>query len=931
MSCSGSNYLQTLVGPAQCLTTCPLPTIPDLSTHRCIICDASCASCSGPGPGNCMSCLGNNYLQSPFGPSQCLSTCPLQTYSDISTHICQLCDSTCATCSTAGSNYCLSCKPNFFLQTLTGPAQCLSNCPSHTYPDTLTNVCQNCDISCETCQNSGSDFCQSCNGTKMLQSSTGPSQCLTSCPTHTFACSSPNICKSCDSTCQDCLNEFVGGCISCPSGKFLNSLDLPTSCVNACTSGYYGDNSNQACSKCESLCKECFSNSFNCTSCFDGFYYDYNFSSSLGSCKIHANLLSTENPLIYNLTFSTNYSYLYAKYINATTISITNIMNSSYSFYIHKINNVQIFQLVLFNVSVVIPSDRIITMSLNPPNFILTSPIQLQSYILSNNTQYFSNFNSSQTWQDSLVNITKDVNDALSTGGYVAAQIALLNSPLTAYTLIAMDCIQLLRYYLVDYPQIDLDFFSQSMPTSQMTPTLRINEDPADGQLPDSFQNYNVSIYAFNGNGSYLIEGTSYFLLAYLLKLFRKRFSATRRKGIKYFIVLSSIIFIWCLPLSFFISNCVNIFFPMVLIYRYHSFETTFAKFDFAYSVGLGVAFSIFICFLFRKMKQIRNIIEKEKNFSKVTPFSDNVAKQMADRSPTIGFSQMNFSSASPALSPMRVHPIKQESPLETMNKSEIPALSPMRVFPAKQESPPEIFSKTEIFSKNITINKLARGIIKKTMVSDFQINSFFEETSPIKEDHFIPPEVEEPNKYRFMHISFHHKLFLQIIYVPLTVIFQMGLITIAIFFYDQPYYALAACITWCPVLISFNLFLNPYKSKVDLFHELFNNLCVLACYGFAFYMSYMDKNNIFDADLKANLGFSIVGANALIILLFLIRTVAAWLKIIVFFIKLICKIFLRKFKRRNAIFDEKSANKDEDEGDEILEKLLELEGVLKN
>ena len=92
-----------------------------------------------------------------------------------------------------------------------------------------------------------------------------------------------------------------------------------------------------------------------------------------------------------------------------------------------------------------------------------------------------------------------------------------------------------------------------------------------------------------------------------------------------------------------------------------------------------------------------------------------------------------------------------------------------------------------------------------------------------------------------------------------------------------------------------------------------------------------MDKNNIFDADLKANLGFSIVGANALIILLFLIRTVAAWLKIIVFFIKLICKIFLRKFKRRNAIFDEKSANKDEDEGDEILEKLLELEGVLKN
>ena len=124
---------------------------------------------------------------------------------------------------------CLTCSTGFYLQSLTGPALCLNTCPTHTYPDAGTLICQTCDATCNACQSPGTAVsCMSCSSGSYLQSTSGPAKCLATCPSHTYQDSSTNTCQTCDASCTNC--QFPGtssNCMSCPSGLFLQSLTGP--------------------------------------------------------------------------------------------------------------------------------------------------------------------------------------------------------------------------------------------------------------------------------------------------------------------------------------------------------------------------------------------------------------------------------------------------------------------------------------------------------------------------------------------------------------------------------------------------------------------------------------------------------------------------------------------------------------------------------
>ena len=122
-----------------------------------------------------------------------------------------LCDSSCLTCNAVNdADQCLSCPSGKYLQAMTGPTKCRSTCPTHTYSDQGTNICQICDSICKTCENSFST-CTSCQMDLYL---TSQHLFLINCPTNEFMFLAEKKCY-----------------LICPNGNYGNILGF--TCVQS--------------------------------------------------------------------------------------------------------------------------------------------------------------------------------------------------------------------------------------------------------------------------------------------------------------------------------------------------------------------------------------------------------------------------------------------------------------------------------------------------------------------------------------------------------------------------------------------------------------------------------------------------------------------------------------------------------------------------
>ena len=156
-----------------------------------------------------------------------------------------LCDSSCLTCNAANdASQCMSCPSGTYLKTLVGPAQCVSTCPNHTYPDKVTNICQVCDFTCEICENSASN-CISCQMGWYL---TSKHLCLINCPNNEFMFFDQKKCYS-----------------VCPEGYYGNILDF--TCVLICPNGTFKNSNHTLCEICSFDCQTCSQTSFYCGGC----------------------------------------------------------------------------------------------------------------------------------------------------------------------------------------------------------------------------------------------------------------------------------------------------------------------------------------------------------------------------------------------------------------------------------------------------------------------------------------------------------------------------------------------------------------------------------------------------------------------------------------------------------------------------------------
>lgn len=241
------------------------------SADSCAGCHSSCASCSGGGGDQCLTCAPATPIfveasPQPGGGSpevgSCVASCTaLGRY--IAGGRCEPCHSNCATCSNGGAEACLSCNPDGERPFKFG-SQCLQSCPD-TPPNFVRSIsagvfeCEPCDASCASCSGSHPYSCLSCpsNGTKY---SMGDGKCVATCPDDHYA--SGTACLKCRDDCATCSNGDE--CMACrragatlqPSGR----------CTGGCPDGEFESPPGE-CQACDESCSSCHGSSASCTSC----------------------------------------------------------------------------------------------------------------------------------------------------------------------------------------------------------------------------------------------------------------------------------------------------------------------------------------------------------------------------------------------------------------------------------------------------------------------------------------------------------------------------------------------------------------------------------------------------------------------------------------------------------------------------------------
>jgi cysteine-rich repeat protein len=193
------------------------------------LCDATCATCTGPASNQCTSCTAGRFLSG----SQCLP-----------------CHSTCATCFGPLDNQCTSCPVGTTLtpnNTCVVPAQCgdgIVTAPEQCDDGNAANG-DGCDANCtvtgcgngvvttgEQCDDGNAangDGCEAnctttpvaCDATCQTCSGSTANDCLT-CAAGRFLDAS-GACLLCHSTCQTCSGPTAGQCLTCPAGHILDA------------------------------------------------------------------------------------------------------------------------------------------------------------------------------------------------------------------------------------------------------------------------------------------------------------------------------------------------------------------------------------------------------------------------------------------------------------------------------------------------------------------------------------------------------------------------------------------------------------------------------------------------------------------------------------------------------------------------------------
>lgn len=301
LPCDSSCATCNATGPYGCLT-CPYTWVYNNNDRSCIIpcdtqngfytpdsrsclpCDSTCKTCSGSLPTNCTSCSEGLVVID----GECLVPCNITNgffYDENGT--CQTCDGSCKTCHGVNDDDCDTCDDGDFLELgRCKPAKCVSY--SYVFDESIINEC-NSDCECDgnrRCDPNGqcldchvaanlypllfnTELCPDCD--KSCDTCRGPNtNDCTTCNEHYFLLS--GVCVPCDESCGNCTGASLQECINCNETLvFRNGV-----CVQPCdtANGYFYD-SESKCQSCDETCKVCTRESRkDCVECYGDYILD---------------------------------------------------------------------------------------------------------------------------------------------------------------------------------------------------------------------------------------------------------------------------------------------------------------------------------------------------------------------------------------------------------------------------------------------------------------------------------------------------------------------------------------------------------------------------------------------------------------------------------------------------------------------------------
>lgn len=224
------------------------------------------------------SCKDKLYLKT---DNTCTNDCGTGLYGEKATYTCEPCIGACKTCSGNTLRDCLSCKPGYYLNALTG--ECVIQCDDQYYKDATdpdNPICQLCSFgtvvqnnNCYHCSSLG--VCTKCAGYFFLVDSKCVEECdyNTNSLTNLYESMSNNKCMTCPLNCATCDEDHLTFdiiCKTCSNGYYK----LNNECVLTCTNVTYPNKLTHTCSQCSQgagFCLTCVNNTY-CLSCEPGMY-----------------------------------------------------------------------------------------------------------------------------------------------------------------------------------------------------------------------------------------------------------------------------------------------------------------------------------------------------------------------------------------------------------------------------------------------------------------------------------------------------------------------------------------------------------------------------------------------------------------------------------------------------------------------------------
>lgn len=142
MKCTNNQFI---FNNSICVFQCPSDSgyYSNYTSYTCERCHSTCRSCSaGPLATDCTICAVDRYFNSSM---YCVDLCPKGTFPSLATGSCELCHSTCATCTQY--SLCTLCVVPLMLD----GTDCLQQCPENKYYDQLLSACKPCHSYCKAC------------------------------------------------------------------------------------------------------------------------------------------------------------------------------------------------------------------------------------------------------------------------------------------------------------------------------------------------------------------------------------------------------------------------------------------------------------------------------------------------------------------------------------------------------------------------------------------------------------------------------------------------------------------------------------------------------------------------------------------------------------------------------------------------------------